>query len=152
MCVCVCVRACMRACVRAWHTGPTLWPLPATWTQQVTPQPNKPSYQKPCNVNKLYLNPLKHTYTLAHISSDAFLVTRPQGPVLCPKFLIPSRKQAPPKPQTTSPQSSLTITSPHRQLKNQEGQKFRVQIVKSNQDHSEIGPIIHLITNNELQM
>lgn len=39
------------------------------------------------------------THTHAHTSSDAFLVTLPQGPVLCPKILIPSRKQAPLKPQ-----------------------------------------------------
>ena len=38
-----------------------------------------------------------HIYTHAHTSSDAFLVNQPQGPVLCPKILIPSRKQAPPK-------------------------------------------------------
>ena len=44
----------------------SVWPSPATWAQQVTPQPNKPSYQKLCNVNKLYLNPLKCTHTHTH--------------------------------------------------------------------------------------
>lgn len=72
-----------------------------------------------------------HRHTYAHTSSDAFLVTQPQGPVLCSKVLIPCRKQAPLKPQTTPAQSSLTITSLLSRLKNQEGRKFRVQIALS---------------------
>lgn len=81
------------------------------------------------------------THTHAHTSSDAFLVTQSQWSVLCPKILILSRKQAPLKPQTMVAQRSLT--SPHCQLKKQEGQKFRVQIVQCDQDRSEIGLIIH---------
>lgn len=126
---------CVRVCVYAeWQS------FPATCNQQVTPQPNKPSYQKPCDVNKLYLtfsNTHRHTYT----SSDTFFVSQSQGPVLCPKILILSRRQAPLESQTKPTQSSLTITSPRCQLKNQEGQKFRVQIVQSDPDRSEIGPI-----------
>lgn len=134
----VCVR--MRLCVSVSVGRVTIFSCNVQPTSNPTAQ--QALLPKAYNVNKLYLT-FSNTHRHTCASSDTLFVNQSQGSVLCPKILILSRRQAPLESQTKPTQSSLTITSPCCQLKNQEGQTFRVQIVQSDPDRSEIGPIFH---------